>query len=435
MNKKQIKDKLQTSLNNSIPDKFDEILLKCEKQKGKIIMNEVKNENQQSKKEKRSIGLIPKLSLTFAVVLVALGITYFGYNTSYKVDSIVALDVNPSIELKVSKNEKVIEANAKNTEAQEILENMDLEKTDIDVALNAIIGSMVTHGYIDELANSILLTVENDNSAKGEELRQRLVNQINQILGNDKINGSILSQNIQEADAKAKNLAEKYSISVGKANLILDILASNSLLKEEDLVGLSINELNVLSEEQINHLSDVNKEGTASTKSYIGKEKAKQISLNHAGVSNPYNTEVEFDADDGLIVYEVEFYTSSREYEYEIDAKTGKIIYTNYERNEHSNSYSNNNNQNSSSNQNTYSNSSTNSNISSNYISSSRAKQIALNHAGANANNVTMFHIELDREDNEYQVEFIYNSREYDYEINATTGKIIDYDSERIDYD
>ena len=433
MNKKQIKNRLQTSLNNSIPDKFDEILLKCEKKKGKIIMNEVKNEKQQLKKEKRNIGLIPKLSLTFAVVLVVLGITYFGYNTSYKVDSIVALDVNPSIELKVSKNEKVIEANAKNDEAQEILENMDLEKTDIDVALNAIIGSMVTHGYIDELANSILLTVENDDSVKGEQLRQRLVNQINQILGNDKINGSILSQNIQEADAKAKNLAEKYSISIGKANLILDILESNSLLKEEDLVGLSINELNVLSEEQINHLSNVNKEGTASTKSYIGKEKAKQIALDHAGVSNPYNTEVEFDADDGLIVYEVEFDTSSREYEYEIDATTGKIIYTNYEKND--NNYSNNNYQNSNSNNSSTSSSSSNNSSNSNYISSSKAKQIALNHVGATTSTASRIEVELDREDNEYQVEFIYNSREYDYEINATTGKIIDFDSERIDND
>lgn len=440
MRKKEITDRLQTSLNNSIPNQFDEILLKCQKKKGKIIMNEVKNNKEETKPSKKKTNLIPRLSVAFAVVLVALGITYFGYNASYKVDSIIELDVNPSIELKVNKNEEVIEAIAQNEEAKQILKDMDLEKTDIDVALNAIIGSMVTNGYIDELANSILLTVENDDSAKGEELRQRLVEQINKILGSDQINGSVLSQNLSEADAKAQELAEKYNISLGKANLILDILNSNSLLTEQDLVGLSINELNVLSEEKANNLNTVSKEGTASTKSYIGKTKARQIALNHAGVSNPNYIEVEFDADDGLIIYEVEFNTSSREYEYEIDAKTGDIIYTNYEPNDDNYNYSSSNNStsssnNSSSNSNSSSSNRSNTSTSSNYISSSKARQIALNHAGATSNTATRIHVELDREDNEYQVEFIYNNREYDYEINATTGKILDYDSERLDND
>lgn len=440
MRKKEITDRLQTSLNNSIPNQFDEILLKCQKKKGKIIMNEVKNNKEETKPSKKKTNLIPRLSVAFAVVLVALGITYFGYNASYKVDSIIELDVNPSIELKVNKNEEVIEAIAQNEEAKQILKDMDLEKTDIDVALNAIIGSMVTNGYIDELANSILLTVENDDSAKGEELRQRLVAQINKILGSDQINGSVLSQNLSEADVKAQELAEKYNISLGKANLILDILNSNSLLTEQDLVGLSINELNVLSEEKANNLNTVSKEGTASTKSYIGKTKARQIALNHAGVSNPNYIEVEFDADDGLIIYEVEFNTSSREYEYEIDAKTGDIIYTNYEPNDDNYNYSSSNNStsssnNSSSNSNSSSSNRSSTSTSSNYISSSKARQIALNHAGATSNTATRIHVELDREDNEYQVEFIYNNREYDYEINATTGKILDYDSERIDND
>ncbi len=440
MRKKEITDRLQTSLNNSIPNQFDEILLKCQKKKGKIIMNEVKNNKEETKPSKKKTNLIPRLSVAFAVVLVALGITYFGYNASYKVDSIIELDVNPSIELKVNKNEEVIEAIAQNEEAKQILKDMDLEKTDIDVALNAIIGSMVTNGYIDELANSILLTVENDDSAKGEELRQRLVEQINKILGSDQINGSVLSQNLSEADAKAQELAEKYNISLGKANLILDILNSNSLLTEQDLVGLSINELNVLSEEKANNLNTVSKEGTASTKSYIGKTKARQIALNHAGVSNPNYIEVEFDADDGLIIYEVEFNTSSREYEYEIDAKTGDIIYTNYEPNDDNYNYSSSNNStsssnNSSSNSNSSSSNRSSTSTSSNYISSSKARQIALNHAGATSNTATRIHVELDREDNEYQVEFIYNNREYDYEINATTGKILDYDSERLDND
>ena len=117
--------------------------------------------------------------------------------------------------------------------------------------------------------------------------------------------------------------------------------------------------------------------------------------------------------------------TSSREYEYEIDATTGKIIYTDYELNDDNYNDDNYN----------YQNNNSNSNQNSSYISSAKAKQIALNHAKATSSTASRIHVELDRDDNEYQVEFIYNNYEYDYEINATTGKIIDYDRERVDYD
>lgn len=68
------------------------------------------------------------------------------------------------------------------------------------------------------------------------------------------------------------------------------------------------------------------------------------------------------------------------------------------------------------------------------YISESRAREIALNHAGLTENQVTFVRVKMDYDDGrrEYEVEF-YNKNnftEYDYEIDAATGKIID-----IDYD
>ena len=433
MDENKLKNKLNESLNNSIPNNsFENILSKINEKEGIITMKEPKK---QSKK------LLPKLSIALATIILVLGLSYFGYNNYYKVDSRIGLEVNPSIEIEVSKKEKVLKVTAKNEDAEKILEGMDLEKTDIDVALNAIIGSMVTKGYIDDLSNSILLSVENDDQEKGEQLRQRLANTINSIISADNINGSVLSQNLSNSNKEAQNLAEKYNISLGKATLILDLLESNSLLSEQDLVPLSINELNVLSTSKTNHLDNVQKEGTASTKAYIDKDEATKIALDHAGVSNPNYTEVEFDADDGLIVYEVEFTTSTTEYDYEIDATTGKIIKSERERNDNyvpntnqssSNNTNSSNNQSSSQNTNSSSNSNSNSTSSSNnYISRDKARQIALNHAGIS--NPNYIDIELDRDDNEYSVEFTYNGYEYDYEINATTGKIIKSERERID--
>ena len=65
----------------------------------------------------------------------------------------------------------------------------------------------------------------------------------------------------------------------------------------------------------------------AAESSKIGKDKAKDIALNHAGLSADHVRvlQVEYDKDDGVPVYEVEFEFGSREYNYEIHAETGKI--------------------------------------------------------------------------------------------------------------
>lgn len=60
---------------------------------------------------------------------------------------------------------------------------------------------------------------------------------------------------------------------------------------------------------------------------YIGVDKAKSIALSNAGLSasSVTFTKAKLDRDDGVAVYDVEFYTSDMEYEYEINATTGEI--------------------------------------------------------------------------------------------------------------
>lgn len=60
----------------------------------------------------------------------------------------------------------------------------------------------------------------------------------------------------------------------------------------------------------------------------IGRDKAKEIALQEAGVAESDVTwvEVERDYDDGRLEYNVEFRVGNKEYEYEVDAKTGKVF-------------------------------------------------------------------------------------------------------------
>ena len=67
---------------------------------------------------------------------------------------------------------------------------------------------------------------------------------------------------------------------------------------------------------------------TEEKKELIGKDKAKSIALKHAGLSSSDVTglQVEYDKDDGVPVYEVEFNYNRKEYSYEIHGYTGKIL-------------------------------------------------------------------------------------------------------------
>lgn len=310
MNK--IKKKIKDSFNNiKLPD-FDEEALK--KRKGMVYM---KNEKKTSKK-----GLIIGLSTCLvACVCLFIGLGYF--NNNLKVASTIGIDVNPSIELTINKNEKVLDVIANNDDAKIILEGMDLSGSNINVAVNALIGSMVRNGYIDELTNSILISVDNPDSAESERLRQKIVDELNSFI-NSGNNISVVSQSIS-SNSDAEALAKQYGISVGKLELIEKLIAKNNLYTYEGLKDLSINELNLLLGDTT---ENVTASGSASDKAYIGKNKALEIVYEDAGInaSDVTTSKVEMDYDDGLMVYEVEFYYNSREYDYEVDAINGAII-------------------------------------------------------------------------------------------------------------
>ena len=67
---------------------------------------------------------------------------------------------------------------------------------------------------------------------------------------------------------------------------------------------------------------------STSSSGYISVERAKEIALQHAGLSSSGVNfdKAEFDHDDGRAEYEIEFHHNFREYEYTIDAASGTIL-------------------------------------------------------------------------------------------------------------
>lgn len=412
MTDRELKERLITALDHAAPDDVEGVLARCAPREGKVVALE-------SRKKKRWIPAA--VAACLALVLVGGGAGYYVQNQV--VASIVSLDVNPSVELTVNRKETVLSATPTNADAEIILDGMDLTGAKVDVAMNAIVGSLLKNGYVDELANSILITVEDSDAARGERLQQALTAQADAILSSAQINGAILSQTIQDSQ-QLQQLAAEYGISAGKAALIQTVVdGSGGLHTFQELVGLSINELNLLysalnsSDSQGNGggettTAPIQSSGQANDSAYIGMEAAQAAAFAHAGVTaeRAVVLETEYDYEDGRMVYEIEFLVGTAKYEYDIDAMSGQVVKSKAEGGQSGGQTGE----------------STQGQTGD--IGQQAAVDAALSDAGVSQGQVSGLKVERDYDDGrlEYEIEFWQDNVEYDYVIHGSTGSVLE---------
>lgn len=404
MNYDPIEAKLKSALQKATPDILDDILEGCDREKGQVISME--------KRKNKKLARI--LSIAAVFVLLIAGVFLYKNFTGSDAAALVSIDVNPSIELEVDADERIISARALNDDGKKVLSGMKLEGTDLNTGVNAIVGSMLKNGYIDELRNSVLVSVSGDGSIDTAALEAKLMQEVSSALDGA---GAVVAQNLDDIDDDTRKLAERYGISVGKAAFIEKIIELNPTLKVEELATLSINELCLLANGK--EIGGTLYSGSTSDKAYIGAERAKSIALGHASLAETavFDLDCELDYEYGRMVYEVDFDANGAEYEYEIDAKSGDILLFEIERNG------------------TKQQGGSMTQESAGYIGAEKAKSIALSNAGLTAASVTGLISELDSDDGAavYEVEFIYGGYEYEYKIDAKSGAIIESDKEIAD--
>ncbi len=144
----------------------------------------------------------------------------------------------------------------------------------------------------------------------------------------------------------------------------------------------------------------------------ITMQKAQEIATSHANVplKEVNFTQVSLDDDFMNAEYEVEFFYNNVEYDYEIDADSGKV--NSFSQEIHGNMQQ------------------TTMSQSNNYITKEQAKQIAFKHA--NIGSAKFARVEFDFDDGIaiYEVEFYANNAEYDYEINAISSEIVKFEKD-----
>ena len=404
MTNEKMEQRLAAAVEKTAPNDVNGVLSRCEERKGTVIPMTTKKTT-----KRRWTSLI---AACLAVMLLGGGLFYQQVNA---VASVVSLDVNPSIELKVNRSEKVLVCTPLNEDAKTILADMgsgaDLKGAKLDVAVNAIVGSLVRNGYLNSISSAIMISVEDKDTARAEKLQRELTSTVDGVLQTSESRASVLTQTLTQ-DAGREQQARENNISTGKAALVNHVLALNSALKFDALAKLSVEELKDLAE-------------AGAPAMPIGMDAARTAAEEYAGMTalDSVTAEVDSELDESLAHYEVELHTAWGEFEYLVDAYTGKVLsgqkdlLTTASTPNETTKPSDQKPDPSGTAQN---------------IGYAKAKSIALNHAGVSENEAYDMDIELDNEDGilVYEVEFKSGNMEYDYEINAATGAILKHESE-----
>ena len=404
MTNEKMEQRLASALEKTAPDDVSGVLSRCEVRKGTVSSMKA---NHTIKKKWATL-----VAACLAVILLGGGGVL--YQQANAAASVVSLDVNPSIELRVSRSEKVLACAPLNEDAKAILADMgggaDLKGAKLDVAVNAIVGSLVRNGYLSSISSAIMISVEDKDTARAEKLQRELTDAVDGVLQTSEAKASVLTQTLTQDTARDQQ-AQENNISTGKAALVNRVLAINPELQFDALAKLSVEELKDLAE-------------AGAPAMPIGKDKAMDIAVAEFGKASAaeiLHSEVDPELDESPAHYEVEITgRNGEEIEYKIDAYSGAVIETKREAEEDDDEASE-----------AQPVKPTQPGTAQD-IGHAKAKSIALNHAGVDANTVYDMNIQLDVEDGTiiYEVEFKSGHREYDYEIDAATGAILHRETE-----
>ena len=394
---------LQEAVQNLIPnDLFTRITAELDSKEEGAKMEKVLVRRIESKRS--SLGLKTVMQLVaacVALVLVVGGIFY--YRGNLMVDSLVDLDVNPGIELLTNQKNRVLEAYATNGDGDKVLSGMDLQNVDLQVALNAIVGSMVQQGYMTKDTKGVLVTVQNKDQKKADNLRKLVVKEMEIALSTEDMNAAVFHQVISTQNNNASAFARKNNISLGKAVFVLNLANKASSLNAKELAKMKISEIAKLVADKNIDIRDI-----------IEYDSDDSLWENIADAIEDIN-----EGDDDYIVATIQ-QSTTQAVQVQPTETQATVAQTQSQTQTQAQTQPQTQAQTKAQPQ------------QGGRISADKAKDIAFGHAGVSAGQVRELSVEYD-DDGVYEIDFKVGNMEYDYEIGAVDGSIRKADVEQDD--
>lgn len=231
------------------------------------------------------------------------------------------MDVNPSVEYTIAKSGAVKSIRSLNSDAENALSDVALGKQSVETALTRTVAAYEACGYMENGEATVLISFDSRLDANAE-LKASLSAEIQQALEQTDAVGTLVFHSELTENAEAAKIAEEFHVSLGRADWILTA-ANKTGLPTDEVARMSLDEL--LKFQEVSGISSV------CVSKFISLEEAKKIALKDAKLDELTQkivfTREELSRSQGKPCYLLEFYTGTNQYFYQIDAKSGSIIY------------------------------------------------------------------------------------------------------------
>lgn len=223
---------------------------------------------------KKKVIIISSITLVFVLAVALIILLVFNKDKDLNTEkekfdneivSILTIDVNPSIEINLNKNNIVVSVVALNDDAKVVINNLNYEKENLENVLSMLVDSLEQNNYLSDENNLILINVD----SKDEKLLELVKNKTNESLEKNKVNAEIVIQQVEET-SELKELAEKNNITISKAYYIQEQIKNEEGLKVEDFKDTSITEI----KEKINNYKQEQEQKKQEEQNEESKEKA-----------------------------------------------------------------------------------------------------------------------------------------------------------------
>ena len=231
------------------------------------------------------------------------------------------MDVNPSVEYTIAKSGSVKNVRSLNSDAENALSDVALGKQSVETALTRSVAAYEACGYMENGEATVLISFDSRLDANAE-LKASLSAEIQQALEQTDAVGTLVFHSELTENAEAAKIAEEFHVSLGRADWILTA-ANKTGLPTDEVARMSLDEL--LKFQEVSGIASV------CVSKFISLEEAKKIALKDAKLDELTQkivfTREELSRNQGKPCYLLEFYTGTNQYFYQIDAKSGSIIY------------------------------------------------------------------------------------------------------------
>ena len=231
------------------------------------------------------------------------------------------MDVNPSVEYTIAKSGAVKSIRSLNSDAEAALSGIVPGRQSVEAALTRTVAAYEACGYMENGEATVLISFDSRLDANAE-LKASLSAEIQQALEQTDAVGTLVFHSELTENAEAAKIAEEFHVSLGRADWILTA-ANKTGLPTDEVARMSLDEL--LKFQEVSGISSV------CVSKFISLEEAKKIALKDAKLDELVQkivfTREELSRNQGKPCYILEFYTGTNQYHYQIDAKTGSIIY------------------------------------------------------------------------------------------------------------